>query len=199
MDDISFVQIWEVVVVEITLLTSILSSVTWTVAYSEFWVSSGKVDGRCGEVGCRHAWSKFHSCGEETEKPLLLDRSFRYRGTRSWTWDDDRRLRLAGMSFTEWHSSIKYSGERPARQLLVMELSLYRIRNGTGSQWGSGRIAAEIGSYLIFLRIKRAAASRIFKTDWRRSIKEVYRHLGFWRNRLTCRWRHGPEFGWLMM
>ena len=36
------------------------------------------------------AGSKFHSCGEETEKPLRPDRSFRYRGTRSWTWDDDR-------------------------------------------------------------------------------------------------------------
>ena len=80
------------------------------------------------------AGSKFHSCGEETEKPLLPDRSFRYRGTRSWTWDDDRRLRLAGISFTEWHNSIRYSGARPARQLLVMELSLYRIRSETGSQ-----------------------------------------------------------------
>ena len=42
--------------------------------------------------------SKFHSCGEETEKPLFPDCSFRYGGTRSWTWDDDRRLHLAGMS-----------------------------------------------------------------------------------------------------
>ena len=81
--------------------------------------------------------SKFHSCGAETEKPLLPDRSFRYRGTRSWAWDDDRRLRLAGMSFTEWQSSIKYTGARPARQLLVMEFSLYWIRNWIGSQWRS--------------------------------------------------------------
>ena len=42
-----------VVVVEFTLLTSILSGITWTVACSESLVSSGKVDGRCGEVGCR--------------------------------------------------------------------------------------------------------------------------------------------------
>ena len=42
-----------VVVVEFTLLTSILSGMTWTVACSESLVSSGKVDGRCGEVGCR--------------------------------------------------------------------------------------------------------------------------------------------------
>ena len=42
-----------VVVVEFTLLTSILSGITWTVAYSEFSVSSGKVDARYEEVGCR--------------------------------------------------------------------------------------------------------------------------------------------------
>ena len=111
--------------------------------------------------------SEFHSCGAETEKPLRPDRSFRYRGTRSWAWNDDRRLRLAGMSFTEWQSSIKYSGARPARQLLVMEFSLYWIRNWIGSQWRSHRIAAEIGSYLPNLMIKRAAELR---TDWRRSV-----------------------------
>ena len=106
------------------------------------------------------AGSKFHSCDEETEKPLRPDRSFRYRGTRSWTWDDDWRLHLAGMSFTEWQSSIKYSSARPARQLLVMELSLFWIWNWIGSQWRSRRIAAEIGSYLPILRIKHAAEFR---------------------------------------
>ena len=34
-------------------MTSILSGAIWTVAYSEFQVSSGKVDVHCGEVGCR--------------------------------------------------------------------------------------------------------------------------------------------------
>ena len=126
------IQMIVVVVVEVTLLTSILSGITWTVAYSEFLVSLWR--------SLMSAGSKFHSCGEETEKPLFPDRSFRYRGTRSWTGDDNRRLRLAGMSVTEWHSSIRYSGARPARQLLVMELSLYRIRNGTGSQLRSRRI-----------------------------------------------------------
>ena len=47
-----------VVVIEFTLLTSILSGITWTVAYSESLVSSGKVDGRCGEVGFRQEVSK---------------------------------------------------------------------------------------------------------------------------------------------
>ena len=70
------------------------------------------------------AGSRFHSCSEETEKPQRPECSFRNRGTRSWTWEDDRRLHLAGMSFTEWQSSIKYFGAQPARQLLVMELSL---------------------------------------------------------------------------
>ena len=46
-------MLYLVVVVEFTLLTSILSGITWTVACSESLVSSGKVDARCGEVGCR--------------------------------------------------------------------------------------------------------------------------------------------------
>ena len=50
---VSSVLVVVVVVVEFTLLTSILSGITWTVACSESLVSSGKVDGRCGEVGCR--------------------------------------------------------------------------------------------------------------------------------------------------
>ena len=107
------------------------------------------------------AGSKFHSCGEGTEKPLLPYRSFRYRGTRSPGAEpltttegcallecQTRRgvyivvlLPSAALSrgiiklylLTNLHSSIKYSGARPARQLLVMELSLYRIHNGTGS------------------------------------------------------------------
>ena len=70
--------------------------------------------------------SEFHSCGEETEMPRRPDRSFRYRGTRSWTWDDDRRLRLAGMSFYGVASldQVPTPGARPARQFLVMELNL---------------------------------------------------------------------------
>ena len=109
--------------------------------------------------------SKFHSRGEETEKPLRPDRSFRNRGTRSWTWDDDRRLRLAGMSFTEWHSSTRYSGARPTIQFLVMELSL----KWNGSQWRFRRIADEI--WIVFANIKDQACSWV--KDRLEAVKEV--------------------------
>ena len=66
--------------------------------------------------------------------------------------------------------SVKYSGARPARQLLVMELSLKWTRNRIGSQWRSRRIADEIGSYLPILRINRAAELR---TDWRQSRRYI--------------------------
>ena len=45
------------------------------------------------------AGSRFHSCGDEMEKPRRPERSLRKRGTRSWTCVADRKLRLAGISF----------------------------------------------------------------------------------------------------
>ena len=132
-----------------------------------YWVFSLLLKSWCSLWWSRISTGRrFHSCGEETEKPLRPDRSFRNRGTRSWTWDDDRRLRLAGMSFTEWQSSVKYSGARPARQLLVMELSLKWTRKRIGSQWRSRRIADEIGSYLPILILFDIAAQPILEYRW---------------------------------
>ena len=108
--------------------------------------------------------SKFHSCGDEMEKPRRPVRSLRKRGTKSWTCAADRRLRLAGTSLIGRQSLAKYSEAWPTRQFLVMTFILKRIRAWIGSQWRSCRIAAEIGSYFPSFRIRRAEE---FRTDWR--------------------------------
>ena len=110
--------------------------------------------------------SRFHSCGDEMEKPRRPERSLRKRGTKSCTCVADRRLRLAGISLIKWQSSVKYAGAWPTRQFLVMIFSLNCIRAWIGSQWRSRRTAVEIGTYFPIFRIRRAEE---FRTDWRRS------------------------------
>ena len=142
--------------------------------------------------------SKFHSCGAETEKPLRPDRSFRYRGTRSWAWDDDRRLRLAGMSFTEWQSSIKYSG-CTASQAVSRYGSLVCIEYETESEASEDHVELQPRSD----RICQFWGSNV-QQSWGpigdgRGGRHLSHREGCWWNRLACKWRHGPKSGWLMM
>jgi len=78
--------------------------------------------------------SKFHSCGDEMEKPRRPVRSLRKRGTKSWTCAADRSSRLAGTSLIGRQSSAKCSGAWPTRQFLVMTFILNRIRAWIGSR-----------------------------------------------------------------
>ena len=66
------------------------------------------------------------------------------------------------------------------------------------SHWRSHLIAAKIGSYLLILRIKRAAELRANTRDSQGGMRLSHRE-GYLRSRQVCRRRHGPWFRWQMV
>ena len=187
-----------VVVVEFTLLTSILSGITWTVAYSESLVSSGKVDGRCGEVGCRQEVSSTAAVRRRRNLfsqivPFDIEGPGVEPGT---TTEGCALLECQSRSGIAQSSTLVHGQPEPGScswwswVCIVYETDLGASEGHAELQPRSDRICQFWGSNV---------QPNLRPTGDGRGGRHLSHREGCWRNWLACRWKHGPEFGWLMM
>ena len=143
------------------------------------------------------AGSKFHSCGVEMEKPLLriVPSDIEGPGAEPGTTTE-------GCALLECHS----------RSGIARSSTPMHGQPGSCWRWSWACIEYETepgaseGHAELQPRLDHIC--QFWGSNVQQNlgpIRDVQggRHLshreGCWRNRLACRWRHGPKFGWLMM